>query len=333
MAKQSFITFVIATFAFLACVVIGTRLLPDGMRQLPVAQSHESPGPNYYLSTDNATTLDQLVFHHQLEDVGKSLQNADVVFAGNSRSLFGFPEAVCNKYFADRNMQWFHIGFPSENNVFTQHVLEQYDARPRLVIVNADDFFTGSMSTIARRSIHTSAFGAQKLYWESQLSFRLRHRLHKWLPHPPTMFFAAESMIVHRSRENGAWLIGETRGNPVAISMTDTEKTAAKEHIRIAKQFKQFVEDRGGKLVLTYVPSKHNHRNRAALIARQIGCRFVSPVIADLKTIDGSHLDAPSARRFAKATLEELNCTKLSERSSQFSASRMTRTAQAVSVD
>ena len=92
MARRCLTTFLITTFALLAIVVVGTRLLPKHMRHLPVAESGNSPGADYYLSTDNATTLDQLVFHHRLEDMAEPLRNADVVFVGNSRSLFGFPE-------------------------------------------------------------------------------------------------------------------------------------------------------------------------------------------------------------------------------------------------
>jgi hypothetical protein len=309
MARKSLTIFVITTVALLATAVIGTRLLPDDVRKMPISTVSESPQPGHYLSTDNATTLDQLIFHHQLEDIAGSIKQADVVFAGNSRSLFAFRAHTCDPYFEDRNLKWYHAGFPSENNVFTEHILETYDATPQLVIVNADDFFTGNISTIARRSVDTSTFGAKKLYWESRMSYRMRNRLHQWLPHPPTMFFAPESMIVYRSLINGSWLVGETRGRSTGVDQHSGQKTASDRHLQIADRFQQFVNARGGEMILTYVPKPTNDRARAKAIARHLGCRFVAPQLARLRTIDGSHLDEYSAARFAAAFFRELETT------------------------
>ena len=309
MARKSLTTFVITTVALLAIMVIGTRMLPDRVRKLPIADSSETLKPNRYLSTDNATTLDQLIFHHRLEDVAGPIKQADVIFAGNSRSLFAFRAEACDSYFDGRNLKWYHAGFPSENNVFTQHVLETYDATPQMVIVNADDFFTGNISTIARRSVDISSFGARTLYWESRMSYRMRHRLHQWLPHSPTMFFSPESMIVHRSLSNGSWHIGETRGRPTGVDQRSGHATPGDDHLKVAVQFQQFVNDRGGELVLTYVPKPTNDRARAAAISRHLGCRFVAPRLDELRTIDGSHLDNESAARFAAAFLRELDTT------------------------
>lgn len=284
-----------------------------------VASAAEQPGQDCYLSTDNRTTLDQLVFHHGLENVAPGLSNADVVFVGNSRSLCAFPAQTCLPWFESRNLKWYHAGFPAESNVFTQHILESYNVRPKLVVVNADNFFTGKISAIARRSVDTTTFGAEKQYWESRLSFRVRQQLHAWLPHPPSQFFAQESMVVHRSLNNGSWFVADAKGQRSDVPSDEdlppdaqpTEEPVRSErirteHIEIAAEFKRFVNDRGGELMITYIPAMSNDRIEAQQLADALGCRFIAPQLDGLKTFDGSHLDTASAVRFSNAFLAEL---------------------------
>ena len=77
----------------------------------------------------------------------ESARRADILMLGNSRMLFAFPSDVLTPALAAHGLKAFNLGFQhSEFNVFPERVLERNDLRPRVVIVNEDEFFMGSMS-------------------------------------------------------------------------------------------------------------------------------------------------------------------------------------------
>lgn len=309
--RRDLANFSVCSAALLVLIAITARVLPATARQLPVAKVDPEVRADSYLSTDNRTTLDQLVFYHQLENVRTPLAAASVVIAGNSRSLCAFREGVAEAFFRRHGCRWYHAGFPAESSLFTQHILATAGARPQLVIVNADDFFRNQISMIARNTIDTPPFTARTRYAESKLSYRARNRLHQFVPHLPTLFCAKESMVVHRSVVNGAWRVGAALGVPSGVDVVPGRDRASPEELRLARDFHDWVRSFGGELVLTYVPARINNRGRARHIAEHLGCRFIAPRPRGLRTLDGSHLDAASADKFAQAFFTGLEAAEV----------------------
>ena len=273
---------------------------------LPVAESAE-PGPDRFLSTDGMNTLDHVVFQHRLQPVAQHIRQANVVFLGNSRSLFALREETLTPFFEERSMSWYHLGFPADGWMFAEHMLSEFDARPGLAIVNADEFFLTRISPMAAKAVKATELEATKLHWESSLATTTRAHLHRVLPRPQTMFFARETALIHRSISNGTWHVIAARGIPEPVKPdTETNTGPTPEELGNARQFQAKLRERDIRLILTCVPRPNGTRSVAETIARELGVPFVAPQIAGLRTIDGSHLDSESADSWAKALLAEL---------------------------
>jgi hypothetical protein len=57
-------------------------------------------------------------------------------------------------------------------------------------------------------------------------------------------------------------------------------------------------------VVLTLVPYGDTRRAEAEAIANALGIALVEPRLTGLRTVDGSHLDEPSAERWSTAFFE-----------------------------
>lgn len=277
---------------------------------IPVATSSPRPSPEYFLATDHTATLDQLVFQHQIRDVSGRAREANVLFLGNSRSLFALPERHCAPVLRRAGLSWYHLGFPCESWLFAVHMIEQMDLHPELVVVDADGFFENRMSAIAKRSLGTNRFNAHTTYYEACVSHAVRHQLHRLIPHIPSMFLAEESMVVYRSAANGAWFVAAGRGTPSGVNeLVDPHLSTASTRAALlvsAREFLTTIQQRGGRVILTYIPSRLDRTSDAKWLAEELGCPFVSPSISGLTTLDGSHLDQRSVDQFAPEFLDQL---------------------------
>ena len=240
---------------------------------------------------------------------GPRLKDAEVLILGNSRSLFAFPEPECCRFFEQHGLTFFHLGFPLDGQVWAEHMIEQFDLHPRLVIVNADGFFTHRASAMAVRAANSTRFDARKNYAESVLAFHVRQQLHRAIPHVKTMFFSRESFVIYRSTENGTWRIAAGQSDQArSIPPSDHGGTVEipPEVRQSAREFRDRLQARGAELVLTYVPSPDGNRHQAEQLAAELDLPLIAPLPDGLRTVDGSHLDADSADRFATAVFEQL---------------------------
>jgi hypothetical protein len=65
---------------------------------------------------------------------------------------------------------------------FPLAIIEKFDLRPRLVIVNADGFFQNSLSDFARTVMKDTTFGAWKFSSEAEAGHEVRRALHQLVP-------------------------------------------------------------------------------------------------------------------------------------------------------
>ena len=94
-----------------------------------------------------------------------------------------------------------------EHDAFPRAIIQRFDLRPKLVIVNADRFFVGQQSAWAERVVDDSSFDAQKLWFEAELAHAVRRRIHAWWPHLPDVLRGEREFIAYRSRIDGTWLV------------------------------------------------------------------------------------------------------------------------------
>lgn len=260
-----------------------------------------------FLNIDGINTLDHHVYFHNVYDVHRHIRAADTIFLGNSRVLCALPDSTARDFFAPRGRQFYQLCFPGEHDTFARGILDRAAAEPEILIVNADDFFTGTISRFGYRAAHNDQWQTQKLLWESGLSHRLRKNFHRRFPHLPTLYANEQTFLVFRSAETGSWHVRARLGKTTPInSVAPKNRQIPESHRRAAREFGDYVAAQGIRLLLMYVPSAVDNLWRAEEMAKTLNAPLISPQLDGLTTSDGSHLDEASAARFATAFFTEL---------------------------
>lgn len=266
---------------------------------------------SYYLAADKGSDVDHHVLYHGTDaSAVQYLRTSDVLLLGSSRLLFALTRQDLRGFFPRHGLTYYMLAFGHrEHDAFPRAIIEKFDLRPKLVIVNADRFFVGDQSAWADRVVDDSYFDAQKLWFEAEASHAVRRRLHDWWPHLPDVLAGTREFIAYRSRVDGTWVVATSFAGLGAPMPRADRSPAVRDPavLRRAREFKAAVERRGGQLVLCLVPAPNASRPTAVWLAEQLGVPLVAPEFADLQTVDGSHLTRESASRFAQAFFAELD--------------------------
>jgi hypothetical protein len=300
------------TFAVLGALVHAWWVAGDhGMRPMDIAQADPPAARgSYYLASDKGGHVDHHVLYHGADPgVVEYLRTSDVLLLGSSRLLFALSRQDLRSFFPRHGLTYYMLGFGHrEHDTFPLRIIERFDLWPKLVIVNADRFFLGEQSAWADRVVDDSYFDALKWWFEAEASHAVRRRLHAWWPHLPDVLRGAREFIAYRSRVDGTWVVATSfagLGAPLPPpDVAPVRPDPAK--LERARRFKAQLEARGGHLVLCQVPAPNASRPTAEWLAAELGVPLVAPQLDGLQTVDGSHLTAESARRFAGAFFAEL---------------------------
>lgn len=226
-----------------------------------------------------------------------SVANADVVFLGTSRMQIAFSTAATSKWFATDPARYFLLGFGySGNVVFEGALLQKFGAHPKVYVINLDQFFdrreSPPVQTVMRDSTGRNHYQVKHLWQFAHAAICER------LPAA-----CGSRYTIFRSRETGAYYIrglGEFRGRPASYDET-IDRVAAEKEASIGKPFIAGLPVKTDCVILTLVPTEGTKLGTANALASALGLPLVTPQLADLKTFDGSHLDRPSAERWADA--------------------------------
>ena len=118
---------------------------------------------------------------------------------------------VLDRHFESRGLRYYALGFGfREADRFPLAIIEKFDLHPRYVVVNADGFFTDSLSEVAEQAIDESSFVARRRRWEATAAHTARRTLHRLIPNWIDLFgrpgfLWRREVIGYRSRANGTW--------------------------------------------------------------------------------------------------------------------------------
>lgn len=292
-----------ASYVVILLVVVTTTLAVK-LRLRGVFACPASYAGIAYLSDCNVSNYgdyDHGAFWFELEPQAKrAAREARVMLLGNSRVQFGLSSPVTARWFADRSIPFFSLGFSHYESVtFVAPVLARVQPQASAYVINADRFFVEWLSPTSRRIIYERDARAQydeKRFWQ---------QLHKpvcgALP-----FLCGHVFAVYRNAANGMWFTsGTPPKNPVRVSdgaPGDVEQWP--HYIELARVFVDGLKVDHQCIVLTIVPSVGTKRAEAQAIAEALGVAFIAPRIDDLSTFDGSHLNVESAARWSAAFME-----------------------------
>jgi hypothetical protein len=274
----------------------------------------ERPSDDYYLAHDRGGHVDHHVLYFGTDEVALAhLKAADVLLLGNSRLMFGARPRVLDAFFASRGLRYYVLGFGfREAQQFPLTIIDKFDLRPRMVIVNADGFFENGLSDFAADVMKGTEFGAWQFRQEAETAHEFRRAMHQLVPNWVDLFGRPgfpwrRELVIYRSRSNGAWQLSPWEPGTTLVGERHPEQPPLRpEEVDAARAFRAAMEARGIRIVLTYVPTPRRLGGGPALFSALLDVPLIWTDPAGLRTEDGDHLDEPSATAWSKALVSEL---------------------------
>jgi hypothetical protein len=226
--------------------------------------------------------------------------NAQVLFLGNSRTVFGFSSKATANWFSSRSESYYLLGFSHfENYTFEGPLLQKIQPKAKVYVINIDSFFqqseTGPGNTVMQNESAKTRY-EEKRQWQS---------IHKVFC---TTFKAVcgHNEAIFRSRSTGAWFVTGDRFTSEPVSYDDDiDQNKLASYTAIGKEFLPDLSADRSCTILTIVPAVKTDVGTAKAIASALGETLVAPRLAGMMTFDGYHLDPESAQRWSAAFLEQ----------------------------
>jgi len=304
------------TLSILVGLTYGAWIVVPGfagrVRNITVAQ--RPPDPAYYLAHDRGGHLDHHVLYHGIDaEAIANLKKADVLFVGTSRMMFALRSRVLAPWADAHGLTYYALGFGfREGDAFVMELIRKYDLRPKIVVVNVDGFFGRALSEWAERVRKDTPFGARKLLWEGELGHETRRVVHRVIPNfidlygRPGFPFGNE-FIAYRSRDNGVWAISPWPKPSMPANSPDFVAEPVGPRIGDpARAFKTEMDQRGSRMLLTYVPTPDDAGGNPVALGEILGVPVVGMGVDGLTSHDGSHLSEESAVFWSRRLIQDL---------------------------
>jgi hypothetical protein len=188
------------------------------------------------------------------------------------------------------------LGFShTENVAFATPLLEKLAPRARVVVINADGFFADQATAPAE---HVLFDQDAKTEYHRKRSWQLAHQMICGA----VAFACGGDIAFFRDRRDGTWRLSPSDELvPSGVGNSDKlDRNRLQRQLTLAAEFVSRLDASRDCVLLTVVPWQSTPRAEAGAIAEVLGLPFVAPELSDLHTFDGSHLDLPSAERWAR---------------------------------
>lgn len=304
-----FLTLLVAT-GFVTALVERVRSRVDLF-----TNSQRPPDGEHYLARDSRGYVDHHVHMFGTDpELVQRMRDADVLFVGNSRILYALRPDVARPYFGSRQLRYYMLGFGfKEADAFPYTLILKWDLRPRLVVVNVDGFFGGGFSDWADVVMRDTPFAARKFQWESEIGHDVRTWFEPVLPNWLTIFGAPgmnvrPGITTYRSRRDGTFALTPWPEAAGFRAPADNGASPGRRELDAAERFKDELERRGARLVLTRVPAPFTFGGASpTAFAKALGVPLVMAEPPALTSSDGSHLSEASAHDWSRLFLDELD--------------------------
>lgn len=292
-----------------ALVAAGALLKPAAALDADIVR-HDAPpsADDFYLAHDRGGHIDHHVLFHAIDDRAvAAMRQAELLFLGNSRLMFALDARIMAAHPLRR--RYYVLGFGhEEQDDFPLGIIQRHDLRPRVVVINADQFFASDQSEWASRVVDESDFDAWKVRAEGETAHRVRRVLHQLLPQYVDLRRGNREVVLYRSRQNGTWFVANDFGPGTVFEWPEDEVTMpAPAALAAAAEFKDALERRGARIVLCLIPGPGVSLYRAQRLAEHLSVPLIVPQAGDVQTIDGSHLSFESAERVTASLLAQLD--------------------------
>lgn len=295
-----------ATFVVLVATGFAAmRLVPELAFARQEVPPLDRPDPSFMpVYFRGGTQLDHVVTWN---DIGGAMQNArraDVLFFGTSQMQFALPPHAVRAFTRRTGLTAYSLALPfAERDEFALALIEKYDLRPRVAVVNVTGFFTNDESMVGLKVRADGYWPGLASVWEERLAAMVWPSASRVLP---SFVTPRPARTLLRSTSDGTWQPVRWTHDHNRVAVTPMPIRWA---MRAAVRFRNELVLRGASLVLVCVPSAVAPCAPEALrpLAVSLGARMVIPTVdAPMWTGDLAHLCPLSGKRYARAMLRQL---------------------------
>jgi hypothetical protein len=230
-----------------------------------------------------------------------NIRRAEVLFVGNSKLQAGFSSRAVRDYFNSINVPFFIMGFGyADESSFSEAILKRWGVSPKVLVINADPFFSEWLSPAARDALE----GRPAFLWRLLLK-SLFQRVHRAVCLVASPVCPESEPSIYRSPRDGQWNWIGPYIEEKSVPIDRSTQTTLPPHIlaaaeKIGEKFlKQIGLDRQC-VVLTATPnSPLDSTGIAKALAAALKTSSIFPSVDNLSTLDGVHLNLASAERWS----------------------------------
>jgi hypothetical protein len=256
---------------------------------------------------------DQDVFYSNVGSSVAAAASADIVFLGPSFVSYAVDRGTLRASQLDRfniyNMAFVGI----RGGEFSRRVIERWNIRPPLWIINVDDqfvhFFSSDLNvTLGPQKMPIEAVRRNRISGHLAVVGRnLRWRIEDMVATFRDGHFSQTGL--YRNIPNGDMAVD---ANPAYLaddnkpmrSMRDQDCHTTPEVVDYARRF---LKEIGGHVIFTLVPHSQSCLGQAAELAKALNVELIAPPFDGLTTVDGGgHLDRKGAEKFTSYLAAEL---------------------------
>lgn len=239
------------------------------------------------------------------------LKAAQVLFTGSSTAQHAFSTQALRDHFARTGIPYYIAAMSyGERDGFFVSLVQRHRLSPKVVVVNADPYFTDSMSRPAQEVVSRNT--------DVWMRYLVKQGLQVWQRSRCAGKEArAEDPVcgtlptVYRSRADGHWVWEDVLVTPKTIPVElrqgdkpfDLETTE-----RAARKFLRGTGMEPSCVVLVASPWQvvWTGAPPEAELARRLGMTFIDVQVSPVATIDGNHLTRESAERWSARLMDHL---------------------------
>jgi len=264
-------------------------------------------------------------YHASEPEAIEHLRTAKVLFLGSSNTQFAFSTKAVQKFFTALGVKHYVFGFGhGAQSGVAEAMITRHNLSPRVVVINADPFFTGAYNDTFVRVLEGG--DERNESWQvlpawMRPTVHGEHRRKRELQalqqqrcsatNGSDLWCSGNVDTLYRIAENGHWQVDFYRENlriPVSIDK-ESHIIDLAAYAKVAQSFIGAIGVTKSCVVLTVSPRRDAPVAYAKALANQLGVQWVAPQLNDLHTIDGSHLDPDSSERWSAAFVDEIDET------------------------
>jgi hypothetical protein len=273
---------------------------------------------------------DQEIFYHGIGHSIESAQQADIIFLGTSRLVFGLDWRVFEEFERKHNLRMFNMGLVGiSNGEFSLRIIRKWGLRPKIWVINTErdlsDFRSGFFFLALVSPAQFGGGAAPRVVNYSRMR-ALRNVLGRNIRWRLKMTIGLLKADPYRSAKTGNWYLDNwpnyTSSVNAAIRPTelrvvdgafqqservDPSCPVMQEEVEGAKRYFEAI---GGSVVLMQVPSAFSCPQRVHELASAVAVPGFTVDAPQFSSTDGGgHLDGVSAKKYSTeffAWLEQL---------------------------